>query len=151
MKKLKINEIKKIVENLKKDGKKIVFTNGCFDILHPGHIHLLKRAKSFGDILILGLNSDSSISKIKPKRPIMPQRARIEILSEISLIDYIVVFNEKDPLNIIKKIKPDILVKGGDWKIEDVVGKEFVEEVKIVEYIKGWSTTKIIDKIKKRI
>jgi len=141
-------ELKEIVKNLRKEGKKIVFTNGCFDILHPGHIHLLRKARSFGDILIIGLNSDSSISKIKPKRPIMPQGARIEVLSEIGLVDYIIVFEEKDPLRVIKEIKPDVLVKGGDWKIADVVGREFAKKVRIVEYLKDWSTTGIIKKIR---
>lgn len=150
MRKLKnIEQLKEIVENLKNKGKKIVFTNGCFDILHPGHIHLLKHAKSFGDILILGLNSDVSISKIKPKRPIIPQSARIKILSEVSLIDYIVVFDEETPIKVIKEIKPNILVKGGDWEIENVAGREFVEGVRIVKYLPNWSTTKIIEKIKK--
>ncbi|MEW6102203.1 MAG: adenylyltransferase/cytidyltransferase family protein [bacterium] len=143
-----IVELKEIVRDLRNSGKKIVFTNGCFDILHPGHIHLLKTAKSFGDCLILGLNSDSSVSKIKPNRPIMNQEARINVLSEIGLIDYIVVFDEKDPVNIIRKIKPDVLVKGGDWKEDKVKGKEFAGCVKIVEYLKDWSTTKIIEKIR---
>ncbi len=142
-----IEELKEQVESLKNEGKKIVFTNGCFDILHPGHIHLLKKAKSFGDVLIIGLNSDSSISKIKPKRPIMPQDARIEILSEIELTDYIVVFDEEDPVKAIKEIKPDVLVKGGDWEIDKVKGREFAGEVKIVAYLSDWSTTKIIETI----
>ncbi|MEW6680063.1 MAG: adenylyltransferase/cytidyltransferase family protein [bacterium] len=143
-----IGELKEIANDLKNEGKRIVFTNGCFDILHPGHIHLLKTAKSFGDCLILGLNSDASISKIKPNRPIMKQKARIEILSEIGLIDYIVVFDEEDPVNVIRKIKPDVLVKGGDWKENEVKGREFAGCVKIVEYLKDWSTTKIIEKIR---
>lgn len=152
MKKVRgIGELKKILKNLKKRDKRIVFTNGCFDILHPGHIHLLKMAKSFGDVLIVGLNSDSSISKIKPERPIMAQDARIEVLSEISLVDYIVVFGEEDPVMVIKEIEPDVLVKGGDWKIEQVKGREFAKETRIVEYLKNWSTTKIIEKIKKRM
>lgn len=152
MKKVRdIGELKKILKNLKKADKRIVFTNGCFDILHPGHIHLLKMAKSFGDVLIVGLNSDSSISKIKPERPIMAQDARIEVLSEISLVDYIVVFGEEDPVMVIKEIEPDVLVKGGDWKIEQVKGREFAKETKTVKYLKNWSTTKIIEKIKKRM
>lgn len=152
MKKVKaIDELKEILKALKASKKRIVFTNGCFDILHPGHIHLLKRAKSFGDVLIIGLNSDSSISKIKPGRPILPQDARIEVLSEISLVDYIVVFDEEDPVAVIKEIEPDVLVKGGDWKIEQVKGREFAKETKTVKYLKDWSTTKIIEKIKKRM
>ncbi|MEW6006877.1 MAG: adenylyltransferase/cytidyltransferase family protein, partial [bacterium] len=110
-KEINLSELKEIVDDLKNDGKRIVFTNGCFDILHPGHIHLLKTAKSLGDVLIVGLNSDSSVSKIKPNRPIMGKEARINLLSEIGLIDYIVVFDEEDPVRVIKEIKPHYLVK----------------------------------------
>ncbi|HAW50147.1 TPA: D-glycero-beta-D-manno-heptose 1-phosphate adenylyltransferase [bacterium] len=149
MKLREIRELKAIVESLKKKGKKIVFTNGCFDILHPGHIYLLKTAKSYGDVLIVGLNSDSSISKIKPNRPILPQSARIEVLSSIAMVDYIVVFDDETPLDLIKEIGPNILVKGGDWKEDEVVGRDFADCVKIIDYIPGWSTSGIIEKIKK--
>ncbi|MEO0144479.1 MAG: D-glycero-beta-D-manno-heptose 1-phosphate adenylyltransferase [candidate division WOR-3 bacterium] len=145
-------EAKEIVENLKKEGKIIVFTNGVFDILHIGHIRLLKTAKSFGDFLILAINSDSSVKKIKgEKRPIFSLNERIEILSAISYVDIILSFDEETPYNLIKFLKPDILVKGGDYKEEDVIGREFVKEVKIVPYIEGFSTTKIIERIKKSL
>lgn len=142
-------EAKEIIDKLKNESKIIVFTNGVFDIIHPGHIELLKSARSFGDFLILALNSDSSVKKIKGnKRPIFSLEERIKILSSIIYVDLIVSFEEETPYEVIKFLKPDILVKGGDYKIEDVVGREFVKEVKIVPYLQGYSTTKIIERIK---
>ncbi len=144
-----LKEAKKIVDKLKGENKVIVFTNGVFDIIHPGHIELLKIAKSFGDFLILALNSDSSVKKIKGNnRPIFSLNERIKILSSIFYVDLIVSFEEETPYEIIKFLKPDILVKGGDYRIEDVIGREFVKEVKIVPYLEGYSTTKIIERIK---
>ncbi|MCM8809008.1 MAG: D-glycero-beta-D-manno-heptose 1-phosphate adenylyltransferase [Candidatus Omnitrophica bacterium] len=147
-----IEEIKKISSKLKKQGKIIVFTNGCFDIIHPGHIKVLKRAKSIGDILIVGLNSDKSVKMLKGKgRPIIDQKRRCEILSCFSMIDYIVVFKEKTPEKLIKKILPDFIVKGGDYKEEEVIGKEIIEKyggkVVIVPLYKKYSTTNLIRKI----
>ncbi|MCM8766771.1 MAG: D-glycero-beta-D-manno-heptose 1-phosphate adenylyltransferase [Candidatus Omnitrophica bacterium] len=147
-----IEEIKKISSELKKQGKIIVFTNGCFDIIHPGHIKVLKRAKSIGDILIVGLNSDKSVKMLKGKgRPIIDQKGRCEILSCFSMIDYIVVFKEKTPEKLIKKILPDFIVKGGDYKEEEVIGKEIIEKyggkVVIVPLYKKYSTTNLIRKI----
>lgn len=133
--------------------KKIVFTNGCFDILHTGHIHYLLQAAELGDILIVGLNSDSSVRKIKgEKRPINNQQERLELLSVLEFIDYIIIFEEDTPYNIIQLCKPDILVKGGDYQVDEVVGKEIVEayggNVIILPYVDGKSTTNIIDRIK---
>ena len=147
-------ELKRIVPNLKKKGKKIVFTNGCFDLLHPGHIYYLKEAKKKGDILILGLNSDSSVRKLKGKgRPLIPQKDRAEILANLKFIDYIFIFNELTPAKAVRAISPDVLVKGGDYKKEDVVGGKFVAEkggkVLIIPFLKGHSTTQLIKKIKK--
>ncbi len=147
-------EINNIVNELKKRGKRIVFTNGCFDILHAGHIKLLKKAKKLGDVLIVGINKDKSIKKIKGKdRPIMDEKQRIEIISAIEFVDYVVPFGDTTPEKLIKMIKPDIIVKGGDYKKDEVVGKDIVEKyggkVYIFPLVKNISTTKIINKIKK--
>lgn len=139
--------LKLLCETLRSKGKKIVFTNGCFDILHPGHIRYLKKAKALGDILVIGLNSDSSVSAIKPGRPINPEKNRAEVLAALSMVDYITVFSEKTPYNLIKAVKPDVLVKGGDWKAKDIVGSDIIPNTLSLPYIKGHSTTKIIEKI----
>ncbi len=146
-------KIREIAKKIKKEGKRIVFTNGCFDLIHKGHIYLLKEAKKLGDILIVGLNSDSSIKKIKGKgRPILKESERAFIIENIKGVDYVVIFNEKTPFKLIKEIKPDILVKGGDYKENEIVGGEFVKKRKgnvvIIPYLKNFSTTKIIEKIK---
>ena len=130
----------------------IVFTNGCFDIIHSGHLDLLKEARSYGDKLIVGLNSDKSISKLKgPERPIIGQSDRKKILSALKFVDEVIIFNEEDPLKLIKKLKPSILVKGADYTKEQVVGGEFVEsyggEIKLVKLTKGMSSSKIINKL----
>ncbi|PKM92989.1 MAG: D-glycero-beta-D-manno-heptose 1-phosphate adenylyltransferase [Elusimicrobia bacterium HGW-Elusimicrobia-4] len=143
------NQITKIVKKLKKSGKKIVFTNGCFDILHIGHTRLLNKAKSFGDILIVGLNSDSSVKKIKGEhRPVISENERAEVLAAVSSVDFIVKFSQPTPYELIKKIMPDILVKGADWKNGKIVGSEFVKKVVRIPLVKGCSTTKIIEKLK---
>ena len=137
------------LESINKE--KIVFTNGCFDILHPGHIHILDQAKSYGDRLIVGLNSDESIKRLKgPTRPKVSQKDRLRILSSIKFVDYVVLFEEDTPLKLIKKIKPNFLVKGGDYNSDDIVGAEFVEnnggQVKIVKLLEGHSSSSLIDK-----
>ena len=143
------NQISEIVRKLKKSGKKIVFTNGCFDILHIGHTRLLDKAKSLGDILIIGLNSDSSVKKIKGKhRPIISENERAEVLAAVSSVDFIVKFSQPTPYQLIKKIMPDVLVKGADWKSEKIVGSEFAKKVVRIHLAKGRSTTKIIEKLK---
>lgn len=139
----------KEIEKFKSEGKRIVFTNGCFDILHIGHIRYLKEAKKLGDILIIGMNSDKSVSRIKPERPINSEQHRAEVLSSLEMVDFVVIFDEDTPYELIKSIKPDILVKGGDWKKEDIVGSDIVAETYSLPYIEGISTTGIIDKIKK--
>lgn len=143
------NELKEAVDRLKAEGKKIVFTNGCFDIIHIGHIRYLKEARTLGDVLVVGLNSDKSVSMIKPKRPINPQNYRAEILSSLEMVDYVTLFDEETPYELIKLIQPDILVKGGDWKKEDIVGSDIVKETLSLPFIKGISTTKIIERIKR--
>lgn len=135
-------------------NKKIVFTNGCFDILHIGHIRYLKEAASYGDILVVGVNSDASVKRLKGSdRPVNSEDERLELLSALEFVDYVVLFGEDTPYNIINLCQPDILVKGGDYTQEQVVGKDIVEarggEVKIVPFVAGKSTTSIIDKIEK--
>lgn len=123
-----ISKLKKTIDSLKPKGKRIVFTNGCFDILHFGHAKYLEAAKKKGDILIVAVNSDSSVRKIKgKKRPVIPQRERMRLVAALESVDYVTVFNQSTPLKLIKLLKPNILVKGGDWKAKDIVGKEFVE------------------------
>jgi rfaE bifunctional protein nucleotidyltransferase chain/domain len=148
-------QLKKVLRKVKASKGKIVFTNGCFDILHAGHISYLEKAKSLGDIFIIGLNSDLSVRKVKGKtRPIVTQKNRARVLAALSCVDYIVIFNTLTPFNLIKTIKPDVLVKGGDWKIKDIVGGDFVKSyggvVKSLPYIKGFSTKAIIKKIKSK-
>ena len=146
------SEITSIIKKIKvKDkDKKIIFTNGCFDILHIGHVKYLEQAKSFGDVLIIGLNSDESIRKLKGnKRPINSEIDRAYILASMAIVDYVVIFEEDTPLDLIELIRPDILVKGGDYKEEDVVGKGIAKQIKIVDFIRGKSTTKTIEKIKR--
>ncbi len=145
-----IKNFKTDLSCLRRNNKKIVFTNGCFDILHLGHLKILKEAKQQGDILIVGLNSDASIKKIKgPKRPITSQVTRSKLLANMIGVDYVVIFDEATPYNLIKKIKPDVLVKGGDWKQNEIVGNELVKKVYRVKLCLGHSTTNIINKIKK--
>lgn len=141
--------IKKICDRLRKDGKRIVFTNGCFDILHAGHVRYLGQAKRRGDVLILGLNSDSSVLGIKPGRPVNSEKQRAEVLSGLAAVDYVVIFNEKTPHNLIRTVKPDLLVKGGDWRPEDIIGSDIAKETISLPYVKGLSTTRIIEKILK--
>ena len=143
------NELKQHVERLKTEGKRLVFTNGCFDIIHAGHIRYLKEAKALGDVLILGLNSDKSVSAIKPGRPVNPQDQRAEVLSSLEMVDYVTLFDEETPYELIKLLQPDILVKGGDWKKEDIVGSDIAKETYSLPYIQGISTTEIIERIKK--
>ena len=139
--------VKKISAKLRAEGKKIVFTNGCFDILHAGHVRYLKQARKLGDALIVGLNSDRSVSTIKPGRPVNSEKNRAEVLAALAAVDYVVVFSEKTPYNLIKTLKPDILVKGGDWKKEDIIGSDIAKETCSLPFVKGISTTAIIEKI----
>ena len=136
----------------RKAGKTYVFTNGCFDILHAGHIRLLKVAKSFGDFLIVGLNSDRSVTQIKgPKRPIVPQDQRSEVLSAIESVDYIIMYDKPTPLELILRVKPDVLVKGEDWKDKVVIGGKEMQEwggrVELIKFTSPTSTSNIIETI----
>jgi D-beta-D-heptose 7-phosphate kinase/D-beta-D-heptose 1-phosphate adenosyltransferase len=148
-------ELVRIITDLKTKGKRIVFTNGCFDLLHIGHVRYLEKAKALGDVLVVGVNSDSSVRKLKgPRRPILFEQERAEILSGLGCVDYIALFNEINPLKLITSLKPDVLVKGGDWTKEQTVGKEVVErsggEVVILPFVKGASTSNLIETILKR-
>ncbi len=143
----------KIIEEKKKEGKKIVFTNGCFDIIHAGHVDYLEKAKSLGDFLVVGLNSDESVKRLKGKeRPINSQEERMKVLSALKYVDLVIIFDEDTPERLIKEIKPDVLVKGGDWSIENIVGADFVKsyggKVYTIDFVYNTSTTKIISKIK---
>ena len=143
------NEISSIVSDKKSKGQKIVFTNGCFDILHAGHVKYLEEAKNCGDILVLGLNSDASVKKIKGSdRPINSQNDRAYILASLEVVDYLVIFDTDTPLELIQLIQPDVLVKGGDYKNKYVVGQDIAKELKLIEFIPGKSTSKLIKKIK---
>ena len=145
-----LDEISSIVQELRNKGKKIIFTNGCFDILHIGHVKYLEKAKKFGDVLILGLNSDKSVRVLKGKnRPINSQDDRAFILASLEVVDYVVIFDDDKPLDLIKLIKPDVLVKGGDYEGKEIVGQEIAKEVKLVKFIDGISTSKIIQKVQK--
>ncbi|NMB83161.1 MAG: D-glycero-beta-D-manno-heptose 1-phosphate adenylyltransferase [Ignavibacteria bacterium] len=150
-----IDELIAIRNELKKGNKKVVFTNGCFDILHAGHVDYLTKAKSFGDVLIVALNSDSSVTRIKGhKRPIVPLNERAFIISNLKAVDFVTSFEEDTPYETIKKLVPDILVKGADWKIDDIVGKDIVEsaggKVETIEFVNYQSTTNIIKTILER-
>jgi D-beta-D-heptose 7-phosphate kinase/D-beta-D-heptose 1-phosphate adenosyltransferase len=142
------------VKKLKKHGKKIVFTNGCYDLLHGGHVRFLAAAKNMGDVLVLALNSDASVRRIKgPKRPVTNQDERAEVMSALESVDIVTIFDENDPYNIIKDIVPDVLVKGGDWELDKIIGADIVKaaggKVRNVPYVKGKSTTNIIAKVMK--
>ena len=151
---LTLEELLKELEQIR-GKKKIVFTNGCFDILHAGHVHYLKECKKLGDILIVGINSDNSVKRIKgEKRPIIPLEMRAYVLSHLCVVDYVVPFEEDTPYNLIREIKPDILVKGGDWDIEKIVGRDIVQsyggKVLTIPFEFDISTTKIVEEVKKR-
>lgn len=143
---------KRLCLDLRKGGKIIVFTNGCFDLIHEGHLRYLEKAKSFGDVLIVAVNSDQSIKRIKgEKRPLVNERQRAKIIASLYCVDYSVIFNEDNPIKLISELKPDIHVKGGDYKKERLPEYSTVisygGSVKILPYIKGVSTTNLIDKI----
>jgi D-beta-D-heptose 7-phosphate kinase/D-beta-D-heptose 1-phosphate adenosyltransferase len=141
-------QLSSVMQRLKKQNKKLVFTNGCFDILHRGHVSYLDVAKSYGDILILGLNSDNSVKRLKGQnRPINNQDDRAFILAALESVDYVVIFDEDTPYDLIKLVEPDILVKGADYEGKDVVGSNIAKEVRLVKFIDGKSTTKTIEKI----
>ncbi len=147
-----IEELRPLLAILRATGKKIVFTNGCFDILHTGHTRYLAKAKSFGDVLVVAVNSDASVHVIKgQKRPINTEADRMETLAALESVDFVTIFQEPDPFRVISELQPDVLVKGGDWPIEKIIGRDVVEarggKVITVPYVEGASTTGIIEKI----
>jgi len=154
----KIFTLKPLIEKLKAHRvaeMQIVFTNGCFDILHAGHVHYLEAAKSEGDILVIGLNSDASMKAIKgEKRPIVGEKHRADVLAAVAYVDYVVLFDDPDPYQLIQDLMPDVLVKGDDWKESDIIGADIVKShggrVVRVPIIKGVSTTQIIERIVQR-
>lgn len=148
-----LEDLKVIAADARSKGRSVVFTNGCFDLLHRGHVHVLREAKACGDLLITGVNSDKSVKKIKgPTRPVLPESDRSELLASLEMVDYVVLFDEPDPYELISAIRPNVLVKGGDWSDAKIVGADLVEEaggrVVVIPYIKGFSTTEIIERIK---
>ncbi|MDD5422800.1 MAG: D-glycero-beta-D-manno-heptose 1-phosphate adenylyltransferase [Candidatus Omnitrophota bacterium] len=146
--------LSRILSGLRSRDKKIVFTNGCFDILHAGHVEYLKMARELGDILVVGINSDASVRSIKgASRPINAQADRAKIVASLYFVDFAVIFNENTPERLIKVLRPDVLAKGGDWKLKDIVGGDFVKahggRVVSVPFLKGYSTTSLIKKMSK--
>ena len=146
-------ELKDITGELRKEGKKIVFTNGCFDIIHAGHIFYLNEAKKAGDVLVIGLNTDDSVTRLKgSSRPLNNENDRAIVLSALKMVDYVCLFSEDTPFELISLILPDILIKGGDYKKDEIVGADIVEnaggKVKIIQFVDGKSTTGIINKMK---
>lgn len=141
-----------IRQDLRQQGKRVVFTNGCFDLLHPGHVRLLAEAKRLGDVLIVALNSDRSVRELKGAgRPLLPQEERCEIVAALEMVDYVTTFDELTPGELIRKLLPDVLVKGGDWSVEEIVGREDVQahggRVLSLPFVPGYSTTRMIERI----
>lgn len=150
-----LDELIKALEPPRRAGKRIVFTNGCFDILHAGHSHYLAAARAEGDVLVVGLNSDRSVGQIKgPRRPIIVQQQRAEVLAGLACVDYVVLFDEPDPLELIQSIGPDVLVKGADWAETNIIGGDFIKarggHVKRIKLLPGISTSIIIERICER-
>jgi len=152
---IRLSQLKKLRGQWRAQGKKIVFTNGCFDLIHPGHIRYLQKARAAGDCLVVGLNRDRSVRRLKGAgRPILSEAARAEILCALWFVDYVVMFSEDTPERLIRVVEPDVLVKGADWPLEKIVGADFVRKkggrVKQIKFAQGYSTSAIIDKILKQ-
>jgi len=149
---ISLSSLQRKVRFLKQDGKRLVFTNGCFDILHYGHVKYLQDARRKGDYLVVAVNSDSSIKKIKAKnRPVIPQADRLKTVAALESVDFVILFNEVNPLRLIKALKPDVLIKGADWSKQKIIGADFVQryggKVLTVNLVRGRSTSAIIEKI----
>lgn len=148
-----LDELKGIADQARRDGKTVVLTNGCFDLLHRGHVHILREAKALGDILIVAINSDRSVKAIKgPSRPVLLESDRTELLAAMEMVDYVALFDEPDPYDLIAAVRPNVLVKGGDWGSDQIVGADIVKrnggKVAVIPYLKGFSTTEIIERIR---
>ena len=146
-------ELRAITAEARTKGKIVVFTNGCFDLVHRGHVHLLREAKALGDLLIVAINSDQSVKTIKgPTRPILPETDRVELIAAMEMVDYVLLFEESDPYKAIAALRPEVLVKGGDWTSEKIIGADIIEgdggKVAVIPYLKGFSTSEIIEKIR---
>jgi D-beta-D-heptose 7-phosphate kinase/D-beta-D-heptose 1-phosphate adenosyltransferase len=146
-------ELTAIAAAARAKGQIVVFTNGCFDLLHRGHVHTLRQAKAAGDLLIVAINSDRSVKSIKaPHRPILPETDRLELIAAMEMVDYVILFDEPDPYKLIAAIKPQVLAKGGDWSSDKIIGADIVEaaggRVAVIPYLKGFSTTEIIERIR---
>lgn len=147
-------ELVPLLERARREKQRIVFTNGCFDLMHIGHTRYLQAAKALGDILVVGVNSDASVKSLKkaPDRPIVAEAQRAEVVAALGCVDYVVMFPEPDPLNLITALQPDVLVKGGDWPIDQIIGREVVERrggtVKTIPLVPGMSTTALIQRIR---
>lgn len=149
-----VPQLKKIISRLRKAGKSIVFTNGCFDLVHYGHVSCLEKAKAKGDVLIVALNSDASVKRLKGKnRPVVCQKFRAAVIAALGSVDFVVIFDEDTPYTVISVLQPDVLVKGGDWKVRDIAGSDIVlargGKVMSIRYVPGFSTTNLIKKIAK--
>ncbi|MBI3315244.1 MAG: adenylyltransferase/cytidyltransferase family protein [Candidatus Omnitrophica bacterium] len=145
-----IGALKKKLSALREAGRIIAFTNGCFDLMHLGHVRYLQKAKKGNRVLVVGLNSDQSIRRIKgPSRPVIGQKSRAAVLAALESVDFVVIFNQNTPYDLIKAIRPDILIKGADWKGRKIVGTDMAGKVELIAYIRGFSTTRIMAKIKK--
>jgi rfaE bifunctional protein nucleotidyltransferase chain/domain len=147
-----VRQLRPILSRLQRRGRRIVFTNGCFDLLHIGHLRYLQRARGFGDRLVVAINSDASVRKIKgPRRPLLPEAERAEVLAALTRVDYVTIFNQPDPLAIVRALRPDVLIKGSDWGTNRIIGREIVEgrggRVRRVPLVKGVSTSRLIEKI----
>jgi D-beta-D-heptose 7-phosphate kinase/D-beta-D-heptose 1-phosphate adenosyltransferase len=148
-----LEELAAIAAAARAKGQTVVFTNGCFDLLHRGHVHTLRQAKAAGDLLIVALNSDRSVKSIKsPQRPILPETDRLELIAAMEMVDYVILFDDPDPRRLIEAIQPQILAKGGDWSSARIIGADIVEaaggRVALIPYLKGFSTTEIIERIR---
>jgi len=142
------------VRSLHRRGKRIVFTNGCFDVIHPGHVRYLRAARRLGDALVVGLNSDRSVRRLKgPGRPLVPQAARAEVVAALEMVDFVTLFPQSTPRALIARVKPDVLVKGGDWKRQDIVGSDLVAAsggtVRSLPFAKGFSTTALVKRMRR--
>ena len=145
-----VAKLKGIIRRHRRQGRTIAFTNGCFDLLHAGHVAYLEQAKKPGRVLIIGLNSDASVRRIKgPKRPVNTLAQRAAVLAALACVDYVTVFGQETPYQLIRALRPDILVKGADWKGKEVVGSDIVKRVELIRYLPKFSTTKMIRSIKK--
>jgi rfaE bifunctional protein nucleotidyltransferase chain/domain len=147
-------ELRKVLAEQRRAGRSVVFTNGCFDLLHPGHVRSLREARDFGDLLVVGLNSDRSVGRLGkgPGRPILGENERAELLAALEMVDFVTLFDEDTPLELIRAVEPDVLVKGGDWNEADIVGAEFVRgrggRVERMTYYPGLSTTEVLRRIR---